>query len=676
MALTITNKVYLGKAVPDSGGSAPVIDELNVTPSTSPQQITAPQGTDGYSPVNVSAVTSSIDANIVAGNIKKDVQILGVTGSYEGTTPTGTVNITSNGTHNVSSYEYAEVLVPTTAPAYYIEKTKDANGKAGNGSHLMDFSTFTDIGDYVFAYAYYGNTGITGTVDLSSLATISGQYAFNWAFINCSGITGVDLSSLTTISGTGACQNMFQYCTGLTSISLPSLKAISVSTACQRMFQYCTGLTGINLKIQAISNSNSASYMFASCSNISNLDFSSLITVSAYYGSDNMFNGCTGLVSANLSSFIMATGQSCCQSMFSGCSNLASVDISHLAKLSSGSLSQMFRNCTSLTSLSFDNLVYTTSNINGAFQNTLQGVTGCTVHFPSDWQTDMASYSNITNGLGGTNTTVLFDLPAVTTLDLTPIKETVVDGQLREFGGVNYPLPNITSVDLSGLQTVGHTNGCYGMFSGRSNLTSINISSLTNVSGQYGCQRMFENCTGITSADLGSLTEITGDNGCEYMFYGCTSIASTNLSSLKTITGSSACRYMFQNCTSLSEIKMPALKTISSASVFSNMLQGTSNVAVHVPSNFSTTLTGLNFGGSTTVSYDLPAVVVLTGADTKEYERNPKYDTATALAWRINGTMPNTTTYYTSGLTDPTVGTTIYSDSACTIAETTVDSIA
>lgn len=66
------------------GGSAPVIDELNVTPSTSAQTITAPSGIDGYSPVNVSAVTSSIDANIVAGNIKNGVTILGVTGSYTG----------------------------------------------------------------------------------------------------------------------------------------------------------------------------------------------------------------------------------------------------------------------------------------------------------------------------------------------------------------------------------------------------------------------------------------------------------------------------------------------------------------------------------------------------------------------------------------------------------------
>ena len=65
-------------------GSSPVITSLSVTPTTSSQTITAPSGTDGYSPVNVAAVTSSIDANITAGNIKKDVSILGVTGTYEG----------------------------------------------------------------------------------------------------------------------------------------------------------------------------------------------------------------------------------------------------------------------------------------------------------------------------------------------------------------------------------------------------------------------------------------------------------------------------------------------------------------------------------------------------------------------------------------------------------------
>ena len=88
MMKVITNsqgKVYTanGKAL-ISPAVSPVITSLNVTPTTSAQTITAPSGTDGYSPITVSAVTSSIDANITAENIKKDVTILGITGSYEG----------------------------------------------------------------------------------------------------------------------------------------------------------------------------------------------------------------------------------------------------------------------------------------------------------------------------------------------------------------------------------------------------------------------------------------------------------------------------------------------------------------------------------------------------------------------------------------------------------------
>ena len=60
------------------------LDNLEVTPTTSSQTITPTSGYVGFDEVTVSAVTNDIDSNITAGNIKSGVNILGVTGDYEG----------------------------------------------------------------------------------------------------------------------------------------------------------------------------------------------------------------------------------------------------------------------------------------------------------------------------------------------------------------------------------------------------------------------------------------------------------------------------------------------------------------------------------------------------------------------------------------------------------------
>ena len=71
------------KAIPvlEKGSGTPVVSPLNITPSTSSQSFTPSSGIDGYNPVNVAAVNSSIDANIKAENIVNGTTILGVTGT-------------------------------------------------------------------------------------------------------------------------------------------------------------------------------------------------------------------------------------------------------------------------------------------------------------------------------------------------------------------------------------------------------------------------------------------------------------------------------------------------------------------------------------------------------------------------------------------------------------------
>lgn len=62
----------------------PVLEDVNVTPTTSAQTVAHGEGYDGIGTVSVAAVTSAIDANITAENIKSGVTILGVEGTYTG----------------------------------------------------------------------------------------------------------------------------------------------------------------------------------------------------------------------------------------------------------------------------------------------------------------------------------------------------------------------------------------------------------------------------------------------------------------------------------------------------------------------------------------------------------------------------------------------------------------
>ena len=64
-------------------GSNVELVETSVSPATT-QVIETPAEGKAFSKVTVAAVTSAIDENIAAGNIKNGVTILGVEGTYTG----------------------------------------------------------------------------------------------------------------------------------------------------------------------------------------------------------------------------------------------------------------------------------------------------------------------------------------------------------------------------------------------------------------------------------------------------------------------------------------------------------------------------------------------------------------------------------------------------------------
>lgn len=618
--VTVSGKKHRVVLTATLAGGAKV-EELNVTPTTSAQTITAPEGTDGYSPVNVSAVTSSIDANIVAGNIKKDVEILGVTGDYTAPTPTGTINITTNGTHDVASYANADVQVPTTAPNFYLEKNLTQQGYLKPSSYVPNLNNIVYIEACQLAYAFYNN-GYSGAISFSNLTTCDGG-ALKYAFGQAQNITSVTFGAITSVGADSVFEQML-YQSSATSLSFPLLATVTSSGV--NAFKDMAGgapLTTVSFpSLTTVEGGYAFNGSFAGCQYLTSIDFSNLQTVSGNYAFQNAFEY-TKMTSVDFGKLQTVSGQYAFQTAFQSCTNLASIDMSKLQTISGQyAFYNSFKDCTSLTTVNLDSLE--TVMADRALAEAFHGCTALTyIGFPKLQQ---VSGSSALSALNWNNNIQTVSFPALTTCSgecFSYMMHSTGKTVLIEF-------PALESLN-GNTQTYGHP--FYKMGVPANITTTIKFQSLKSLaSGVSGTTR--------------------------YMFY-----------SMATTTTNPTVIYFYALDTSLFG------SVATSTKYFNNMLKSEINATVHFPirtqsvlSTWTDVITG--FGGTnTTVLFDI--VTTLTGADSNSYERQEKDSTSTATAWVLNNTL-----YYTSGNTEPVVGDTIYSDAACTISVTTVSAIA
>src|SRR5690554_2993977 len=89
-----------------------------ITPTTSQQQISADEPYTGLGVVTINAVTNEIDSNIIADNIKKDIEILGVTGILESLDVSDTTAVASDVLAGKDFYLASGTKTTGTIPTY------------------------------------------------------------------------------------------------------------------------------------------------------------------------------------------------------------------------------------------------------------------------------------------------------------------------------------------------------------------------------------------------------------------------------------------------------------------------------------------------------------------------------------------------------------------------------
>lgn len=261
-----TGDIKQGTYVPPQ----PVLQVKSVTPTTSAQEVTPDEGYDGLEKVNVDGIP---DEYIV---------------------PSGTLTITENGTHDVTSYASAVVEVEGSGG----DTSMEDDLVSGKLNMYYENSRVTTIG----RGAFYYNDNVIG-VNCPAVTTISSS-AFTKcdvrtvnfpavksihyeAFYGCSSLTAVDFPLLEYIDS-----RAFISCTALTTANLPMLSDIY-----SNVFGNCYKLTTVS-----IPNVNTIySGAFGRCSNLTTISLPALKNLHS-----NAFTNCDKLQTVYL------TNSSCC----------------------------------------------------------------------------------------------------------------------------------------------------------------------------------------------------------------------------------------------------------------------------------------------------------------------------------------------------------------------------
>lgn len=311
------------------GGTEISLQEKTITPTTSSQNVTADSGYGGLSKVTINAVTSAIDSDIKATNIRKGVNILGVNGTME---------------------EYVEpTLQSKSATPKTTAQTITADSSYDGLSSVSISAVTSSIDSNIKAENIKSGVsilGVTGTLEEGGSS--SGEDDLFNSLANRT-ITEVSNSNLTLVG-----DYAFYNCKKLVSVNLPN--ATTINTAA---FRGCTSLSEINIPNVVSIGTN----VFMNCSSITEMSLSGVSTINT-----SLFYSCTSLESVN---FPDATSVK--NDAFRGCTKLKTVEIPSVTSINA----QAFLNCSALEKIILNSeTVCTLANVNAFNGSSIANGTG------------------------------------------------------------------------------------------------------------------------------------------------------------------------------------------------------------------------------------------------------------------------------------------------------------
>jgi surface protein len=330
---------------------------VNVTP-TIEDQVLNTSGKINDSDITV-ALAETDKANIKAENIRKNVTILGTTGTLEeGVKPTAqTVLIT----------------VPDPIPA--TTGTTDSNNFSDMLTEIdfsnADFHSTNNLWGFlirlaatkkvIFPATTWGEAVTTvkamfnecaaleeiKNLDLLNTAKITNM---SYMFDGCTALASLDLSKWNTERVTDMA-SMFNNCTSLTTLTLPANFVTTRTKNLWRLFRNCWKLDSIDCTYWNTTNVTNMSEMFSDYHQRSLLavifgDFSTRNVTDM----SNMFDGCISLVSHPAEGFVTLNVEDM-GSMFRYCSSLTSLNLSNWTTEKVTNMASMFKGCTALKTL-------------------------------------------------------------------------------------------------------------------------------------------------------------------------------------------------------------------------------------------------------------------------------------------------------------------------------------